>query len=99
MLEGKGKKGTTQSPRPLWLPRKVTKVGKCARHHKESAANESTCAWAQQFVRACTVEMHFKDLQRHECAVDRSELAAHTGEHPGSNPALTTTAITPSELP
>ena len=30
-------------------------------------------AWAQQFQRACAVEMHFHDLERLECAANSSE--------------------------
>ena len=43
---------------------------KCARHHNESAA-------PTQILRACAVEMHFEDFERHECAVNSNELAGH----------------------
>ena len=44
-----------------------------------------------------TVEMHFEDLERHECTVNSSELAKRPGEHLHQRPALTTTVRTPSE--
>lgn len=42
------------------------------------------------------LEVHFENLERHECAANSLELAGHTGEHPQSSPALTTTVRTPS---
>ena len=48
-------------------------------------------------MRACAVEMHFEDLERHDYATNSSELAARRCKHPRSNPALTL-AVTFSDL-
>ena len=34
-------------------------------------------AAATQISRACAVEMHFEDFERHECTVNSNELAVH----------------------
>ena len=39
-------------------------------------------ARAKQILRACAVEMHFEDFERHECTVNSIELAAHARATP-----------------
>ena len=65
---------------PLHLPRKVTTKSENA-HGTTSVRSRKAPTRAQQILRACTVKMHFKDLERHECIVNGSELAGHGCEH------------------
>ena len=60
---------TTWTRFPLRLPRKATTMS-------ENAHGTT------QILRACPVEMHFEDFERHECTVNRSELAAHAHATP-----------------
>ena len=62
---------------PLRLPRKVTTV--CENAHGTTTRAQSLEAPAAdtQIQRACAVEMHFDDFERHECTVNSSELAGH----------------------
>ena len=62
---------------PLRLPRKVTTM--CENGHGTTTRAQSleAPAAATQTLRACAVEMHIDDVERHECTVNSSELAAH----------------------
>ena len=51
-------------------------VQKCARHHNESAVARSTRG-RPQILRACAVEVHMDDVERHECTVNSNELDVH----------------------
>ena len=46
-------------------------VRKCTRHHNESVVARST-----QILRACAIEMHSDDVERHEYIVNSSELTS-----------------------
>ena len=62
---------------PLRLPRKVTTMCENAHGNTTRAQSRQALAAATQISRACAVEMHFDDFQRHECTVNSSELAGH----------------------
>ena len=67
-----------QSTRFPWrLPRKVTTM--CENAHGATTRGQSrhTHAPATQTLRACAGEMHLEDVERHECTVNSSGLAAH----------------------
>ena len=50
-----------------------------------------------QIQRACAVEMHIDDVERHECTVNSSELAAHArAAHLSKHSCFTPTVRTPS---
>ena len=52
---------------------------------------------SSQIQRACAVEMHIDDVERHECAVNSNELAAHARtEQRSKHPCLSPTVRTPS---
>ena len=42
----------------------------------ESAVATKAPSAPNQILRACAVEMHFEDFERHECTVNSNELAA-----------------------
>ena len=56
---------------PLCLPRKVTTMFENAHGTAD-----------KQILRACAVEMHLEDFERHECIVNSGELAGHVGATP-----------------
>ena len=62
---------------PLRLPRKVTTM--CENAHGTTTRAQSLEAPARgtQTLRACAVEMHIDDVERHECTVNSNELAGH----------------------
>ena len=62
---------------PSRLPRKVTTVCENAHGTTTRAQLGQAPAVATQISRACAVEMHVDDFERHECTVNSSELAAH----------------------
>ena len=62
---------------PLRLPRKVTTMYENAHGTTTRAQSREALAPATQISRACAVEMHFEDFERHECTVNSSELASH----------------------
>ena len=62
---------------PLRLPRKVTTMYQNAHGTTTRAQSLEAPAAATQILRACAVEMHIDDVERHECTVNSSELAAH----------------------
>ena len=62
---------------PLCLPRKVTTMYENAHGATTRAQSLEAPAAATQTLRACAVEIHFEDFERHECAVNSSELAGH----------------------
>ena len=58
----------------------------CACHGTTRAQSGQAPAAANQILRACAVQMHFEDFERHECTANRSELA----KRPGATPRLDT---------
>ena len=58
---------------PLHLSRKVTTM--CENAH--GALSRQAHAPATQILRACAVEVHMDDVERHECTVNSNELAVH----------------------
>ena len=51
---------------PLQLPRKVTTMSENVRGTRTRAQSRQALAAATQILRACAVEMHFEDFERHE---------------------------------
>ena len=62
---------------PLRLPRKVTTMYQNAHGTTTRAQSLEAPAAATQILRACAVEMHIDDVERHECTVNSNELARH----------------------
>ena len=62
---------------PLRLPRKVTTMSENAHGTTTRAQSRQAPAPATQILRACAAEMRLEDFERHECAVNSSELAGH----------------------
>ena len=84
---------------PLRLPRKV--ITMCENAHGATARAQSRQALtaAAQISRACAVEMHFEDFERHECTVNSSELAVNArAPQRSKHSCLTTTVRTPKCL-
>ena len=67
---------------PLRLPRKVTTMFENAHGTTTRGQSRQAPAAAHQILRACAVEMHLEDFERHDCTVNSSELAAHAGAAP-----------------
>ena len=81
---------------PLCLPRKVTTVCESAHGTTTRAQSRQALAAATQILRACAVEMHVDDFERHECTVNSSELAGHArAAERFKHSCLTTTVRTP----
>ena len=62
---------------PLRLPRKVTTMCENAHGAATRAQSRQARAPATQILRACAVEVHMDDVERHECTVNSNELAVH----------------------
>ena len=62
---------------PLRLPRKVTTMCENAHGTTTRAQSLEAAAAATQILRACAVEVHMDDVERHECTVNSSKLAGH----------------------
>ena len=62
---------------PCHLPRKMTTMCENAHDTTTRALSLEAPAAPTQISRACAAEMHFEDIEWHECTVNRSELAAH----------------------
>ena len=60
---------------PLHLPGNVTTMCENAHGATMRALSLQAPAARTQISRACAVEMHFEDFERHECTVNGSELA------------------------
>ena len=69
--------GAPKHEASLAPPRKVTTMCKNACGTTTRAQSLEAPAAATQTLRACAVEMHFDDFEKHECAVNSSELAGH----------------------
>ena len=67
---------------PLCLPRKVTTRSENARGTTRRVQSRQAPPAPGQILRACAVERHFEDFERHECPVNSSELAGHVGATP-----------------
>ena len=55
--------------------RKVTTISENVRGTTTRAQSRQAPAADTQILRACAVEMHFEDFERHECTVNSSEIA------------------------
>ena len=73
----KSRLGTTKTRGFPFAPRKVTTMSENARGTTTRAQSRQAPARATQILRACAVEMHFKDFDTHECTINSSELAGH----------------------
>ena len=62
---------------PLRLPRRVTTMHENAHGATTRAQSLEAPAAGPQILRACAVEMHIDDVERHECTVNSSKLAGH----------------------
>ena len=62
---------------PLHLSRKVTTMYQNAHGTTTRAQSPEAPAAGRQILRACAVEVHMDDVERHECTVNSSESAAH----------------------
>ena len=62
---------------PLPLPRKVATTYENVHGTTTRAQSLEAPAADTQIQRACAVEMHMDDVERHECTVNSSESAAH----------------------
>ena len=82
---------------PLRLLRKVATRSENAHGTTRRAESRPAPAAAKQTLRACAVEIHFEEFERHECTVNSSELAGRRGAGPYTyrkNPAHTVWGIT-----
>ena len=61
----------------LHLPRKVTTMYQNAHSATTRTQSLEAPAAGPQILRACAVEMHIDDVERHECTVNSNEFAAH----------------------
>ena len=60
------------------------------------AQSLDTPAAATQILRACAVEVHMDDVERHECTVNSNELAGHArAEQRSKHTFLSPTVRTP----
>ena len=81
---------------PLRLPRKVTTMYENARGTTTRAQLLEAPAAGPQILRACAVEIHIDDVERHECTINSSELAAHArAEQRSKHTCFTPTVRTP----
>ena len=62
---------------PLHLPRKLTTMYQNAHGTTTRAQSPEAPATGRQILRACAVEVHIDDVERHECTVNSNELAGH----------------------
>ena len=62
---------------PLRLPRKVITMCENARGTTTRAQSLEAPAANTQIQRACAVEVHIDDVERHECTANSNELAIH----------------------
>ena len=72
---------------PLRLSRTVTSMWENARGATTRVQSRQAPAAAAQISRACAVERHVDDLERHECTVNSSELVGHGRATQRSNTA------------
>ena len=73
---------------PLRLPRKLTAVYQNAHGATTRARSVEAPAAGPQILRACAVEVHMDDVERHECTVNSNELAVHGRAPQRSKPQL-----------
>ena len=82
---------------PLRLPRKATTIYQNAHGTTTRAQSLEAPAAGPQILRACAVEVHMDDVERHECTVSSNELAVHARAPQRSKPQLLSITVrTPS---
>ena len=81
---------------PLRLPRKVITMCENAHGTTTRAQSLEAPAAGPQILRACAVEMHIDDVERHECTVNSNKLAGHgRAAHLSRHTCFSTTVRTP----
>ena len=70
---------------PLRLPQTVTTMPENVHGATTRVQSRQAPTVPHQIVRACAVEMHFEDFERHECTVNSNELAGRPDATPRFN--------------